>query len=193
MPGNPDTRPLSAETEAAMREVDAAFRESRKAHARVSRCTREDSLKQARAAAKVADKAYRAAADKRDRLVDLDRARKMQTGDEIAQHHNRSHDGPAIPVKPGPIVEIRQRGAVAYTDGIAHGGDIEDRRRITTGMRTPKFDELKVSDLPAIADESREFLAMALLYAASRLEVTGEAGTSSSATLLRQMASEMES
>lgn len=86
----------SPEPEAAIREVARLAEVLLKARARVSRCRLPSSLETARRESIEAELAYRIASDERDRLVDIERARAMQTGDPLAVHHNRSHDGPAL-------------------------------------------------------------------------------------------------
>ena len=80
------------EVKEALRKVSVTFDAMNKARGKYNRCRRDDSREKARAERVAAERAYQVAADERDRICDIARARATQRGD----YPLRSHDGPAI-------------------------------------------------------------------------------------------------
>ncbi len=90
------SRADNPELEAAIRDVSVTFDALSKARAKFNRCSRDDSREQARAAMRDAERRYQAASDIRDRLVELDHARRTQSGDPLGAHWAHDHAGPVI-------------------------------------------------------------------------------------------------
>lgn len=96
------------ELEAAIERVQRTFDVLTKARAKFNRCRRHDTRELAREEMVEAETAYRMASDRRDELVEIDRARRTQAGDNLGAHWSRCENGTA-PAIPDPAAALRER------------------------------------------------------------------------------------
>ncbi len=96
---------------AALAEVQRTFDNMRAANARVARSSKPASLAAARRAARLAERAYRDAADRRDELVEIRNARMTQRGDERGALWSKP-DGVGVDA---PVVKLPERATVKVT------------------------------------------------------------------------------
>jgi hypothetical protein len=88
----------SPELKAALERVRVTFDALTRSRARVNRCRRDEAIAAAREAAREAELAYREAADVRDGLVEIERARNIQRGGDPSRlfGDGRSSSGPVV-------------------------------------------------------------------------------------------------
>jgi len=86
------------ELDRAVEEVRVAWSALQKARVRFNRCTREDSRRAAQVAMNEAESSYRVASDRRDQLVELDRAARTQRGDDRGAAWSIAANGGRAPV-----------------------------------------------------------------------------------------------
>ena len=112
------------ELEAAIARVQKTFDVLTKARAKFNRCRRDDSREAAREEMVRAESAYREASDRRDELVQIDHARRTQSGDELGAHWSRCENGrdPAIADPAAALRERRVRAIARHLDELGMVG-----------------------------------------------------------------------